>query len=80
MTIDHDDFLRVRDNIIERFEECDKQDYDALFESVDSSLIYRADILAVIVELAPINDLATLAFKLMHDYFLENGYVECIDD
>lgn len=86
MTIDHDDFLRVRDNIIERFEECDEKTYDSLCECVDSSLIYNADILAVIVELMSTNDvvngnsLAGLAYDLMYDYVLDNGYVECIDD
>lgn len=86
MTIDHDDFLRVRDNIIERFDECDEKSYDSLSECVDESLIYNADILAVIVELMPTSDaingytLAALAYDLMYDYVLENGYVECIDD
>ena len=86
MTIDHDDFLRVRDNIIERFEECDEKTYDSLSECVDSSLIYNADILAVIVELMSTihiirgNSLAGLANDLMYDYMLDNGYVEVIDD
>lgn len=86
MTIDHNDFLRVRDNIIERFEECDEKSYDSLSDCVDESLIYNADILAVVVELMPTNDaingytLAALAYDLMYDYVLENGYVECVDD
>lgn len=86
MLIDYDDFLRARDNIVERFEECSEKTYDALAECVSESLTYDADIYAIIVELMPTSavihgdSLAERACDLMYDFVLENGYVECVDD
>lgn len=81
-----DDFLRVRDDIVKRFEEYSEKTHDALAECVSDSLIYNDDIYVIIIALMPTSavihgdSLAERACDLMYEYMLKKGYVECIDD
>lgn len=85
MLIYRDDFLRVRDNIVKRFEECSEKTYDALAECVSDSLICDADIYAVAMELELSGDIVSgdtpdeRVFTFMYEYMLDCGYIKCID-
>lgn len=81
----YDDFLRVRDNIIARFNECAEKDCDALADCVSDSLIDDADIYAVAMELELSGEIVSgdtpeeRIFTFMYEYMLDCGYIKCID-
>ncbi len=78
-------FSELVEDVISRFNDCEEKDSCSLGECIESVLIYRRDVLAIITQLGNLDKyidstIYQYAFNLLFDHLIDNSWVKLIDD